>query len=60
MPVTSRIVETAGVAAEATAGGSADHLTSPGAALGTVDVSSTHRTDIGSHLSAAARECTRM
>src|SRR5207253_3299401 len=36
LPVTSKIVETAGVAVEATAGGSADHLTSPGAALGTV------------------------
>src|SRR5437870_7643176 len=36
MPVTSRIVETAGVAIEATAGVSAEHLTSPGAALGTV------------------------
>src|SRR6059036_2505103 len=34
--VTSRIVETAGVAVEATAGVSAEHLTSPGAALGTV------------------------
>src|SRR5438094_3064970 len=36
MPVASRIVETAGVGVEATAGGSAEHLTSPGAALGTV------------------------
>src|SRR3989449_1638135 len=36
LPVTSKIVETAGVAVEATVGGSADHLTSPGAALGTV------------------------
>jgi eukaryotic-like serine/threonine-protein kinase len=36
MPVTSRIAETAGVAVEATAGVSAEHLTSPGAALGTV------------------------
>src|SRR2546425_1364338 len=35
MPVTSRIVETA-VGVEATAGVSAEHLTSPGAALGTV------------------------
>src|SRR5213594_3388471 len=36
LPVTSKIVQTAGVAVEATAGPSADHLTSPGAALGTV------------------------
>src|SRR5712691_6501981 len=36
MPVSSRIVETAGVGIEATVGGSAEHLTSPGAALGTV------------------------
>src|SRR5438309_771477 len=36
LPVTSKIVETAGVVVEATAGGSADHLTSPSAALGTV------------------------
>jgi len=36
MPVTSRIVETAGVGVEATAGVSAEHLTSPGAALGTI------------------------
>src|SRR5215469_8727061 len=36
MSVTSRIVETAGVEIEATAGGSAPHLTSPGTALGTV------------------------
>src|SRR5437667_595077 len=36
LPVTSRIVETTGVAVEATAGGSAEHLTSPGSALGTV------------------------
>src|SRR5713101_4007213 len=36
MPVSSRIVETAGVGVEATAGVSAEHLTSPGAALGTV------------------------
>src|SRR5206468_7756492 len=35
LPVTSRIVET-GVAVDATAGPSAEHLTSPGAALGTV------------------------
>src|SRR5438034_9913787 len=35
LPVTSRIVET-GVAVEATAGPSAEHLTSPGSALGTV------------------------
>jgi len=34
--VTSRIVETAGAAVEATVGVSAEHLTSPGAALGTV------------------------
>src|SRR3989454_12418059 len=34
LPVTSKIVETAGVAVEATVGGSADHLSSPGAALG--------------------------
>src|SRR5437879_3021144 len=36
LPVTSKIVETAGVAVEATAGPSAEHLTSPGSALGTV------------------------
>src|SRR5438034_4418399 len=36
MPVASRIVETAGVGVEATAGVSAAHLTSPGTALGTV------------------------
>jgi hypothetical protein len=36
MPVGSRIVETAGVGVEATAGVSAEHLTSPGATLGTV------------------------
>src|SRR5438552_639200 len=36
MPVSNRIVETAGVAVEATAGPSAEHLTSPGSALGTV------------------------
>jgi eukaryotic-like serine/threonine-protein kinase len=36
MPVTSRIVESAGVGVEATAGVSAEHLTSPGAALGTI------------------------
>src|SRR5437899_4514496 len=36
LPVASRIVETAGVGVEATAGVSAEHLTSPGAALGTV------------------------
>src|SRR5437870_420324 len=36
MPVASRIVETAGVGIEATVGGSAEHLTSPGSALGTV------------------------
>jgi len=36
LPVTSRIGETAGAAVEATAGVSAEHLTSPGAALGTV------------------------
>src|SRR5437870_8180886 len=36
MPVASRIVETAGVGVEATAGVSAEHLTSPGTALGTV------------------------
>src|SRR5246127_4626283 len=36
MPVPSRIAETAGVAVEATAGVSAEHLTSPGAALGTI------------------------
>src|SRR5438552_6051622 len=34
--VTSRIIDTAAVAVEATAGVSAEHLTSPGAALGTV------------------------
>ena len=36
IPVASRIVETAGVEVEATAGVSAEHLTSPGTALGTV------------------------
>jgi eukaryotic-like serine/threonine-protein kinase len=36
MPVPSRIAETAGVAVEATAGPSVEHLTSPGAALGTI------------------------
>src|SRR5213594_2514241 len=36
LSVTGRMVETAGVAVEATAGVSAEHLTSPGAALGTV------------------------
>jgi serine/threonine protein kinase len=36
MPVNSRIVDTAGVGFEATAGVSAEHLTSPGATLGTV------------------------
>jgi eukaryotic-like serine/threonine-protein kinase len=36
MPVPSRIAETAGVAVEATAGASVEHLTSPGAALGTI------------------------
>src|SRR5438876_8212671 len=36
LSVTSRIVETAGVGVEATAGVSAAHLTSPGTALGTV------------------------
>ncbi len=36
MPVASRIVETAGVAVEATAGASVEHLTSPGSALGTI------------------------
>ena len=36
MPAASRIMETAGVGIEATAGVSAEHLTSPGAALGTV------------------------
>src|SRR2546422_5780548 len=36
LSVTSRIVETAGVPVEATAGVSAEHLTRPGAALGTV------------------------
>jgi eukaryotic-like serine/threonine-protein kinase len=36
LPVASRIVETAGVGIEATAGVSAEHLTSPGAALGTI------------------------
>src|SRR5947209_15827426 len=36
MPVASRMVETAGVGIEATVGGSAEHLTSPGAALGTI------------------------
>jgi serine/threonine protein kinase len=36
LPVTSRIPEAAGVALEVTAGVSAEHLTSPGAALGTV------------------------
>src|SRR5881296_3718219 len=36
LSVTSKIVETAGAVIEATAGVSAEHLTSPGAALGTV------------------------
>src|SRR5207249_9419864 len=36
LSVTSRILETAGVAIDATAGVSAEHLTNPGAALGTV------------------------
>src|SRR5438309_4475715 len=36
LSVTSRIIDSAGVAVEATAGVSAEHLTSPGAALGTV------------------------
>jgi eukaryotic-like serine/threonine-protein kinase len=36
LPVTSRIVETSGVAVEVTAGASAEHLTSPGTAIGTV------------------------
>src|SRR2546426_382055 len=36
IPVASRIVETAGVGVEATTGVSAEHLTSPGTALGTV------------------------
>src|SRR5438309_747092 len=36
MAVASRMVETAGVGVEATAGVSAEHLTSPGTALGTV------------------------
>src|SRR5437016_690172 len=36
MAVASRIAETAGVGVEATAGVSAEHLTSPGTALGTV------------------------
>src|SRR5215470_6872531 len=36
LPVASRMVETAGVGVQATAGVSAEHLTSPGAALGTV------------------------
>ena len=36
MPAASRIMETEGVGIEATAGVSAEHLTSPGAALGTV------------------------
>src|SRR5438128_4655900 len=36
MAVASRVVETAGVGVEATAGVSAEHLTSPGTALGTV------------------------
>ena len=36
LSVSSRIVETAGVAAEATAGGVAEHLTSPGTMVGTV------------------------
>ena len=36
LPVSRRIVETAGVGVEATAGVSAEHLTSPGATVGTV------------------------
>src|SRR5207249_1808941 len=36
LSVSSRILETAGVAIDATAGVSAEHLTNPGAALGTV------------------------
>src|SRR3982751_1441698 len=36
MPVSSRIVETVGAGIEVTAGVSPEHLTSPGAALGTV------------------------
>src|SRR5438552_7941749 len=36
LSVTSRIAETAGVGVDATAGVSAEHLTNPGAALGTV------------------------
>jgi len=36
LSVTSRIIDSAGVAVEATAGVSAEHLTSPGASLGTV------------------------
>src|SRR5438876_2889396 len=36
LPAASRIVETAGVGIEVTAGPSAEHLTSPGTALGTV------------------------
>src|SRR2546426_9424551 len=36
MPVASRMVETAGVGIEGTVGGSAEHLTSPGAALGAI------------------------
>src|SRR2546422_5462676 len=36
IPVASKIVETAGVGVEATTGVSAEHLTSPGTALGTV------------------------
>jgi serine/threonine protein kinase len=36
MPVPSRMAEAAGVAVEATAGVSVEHLTSPGSALGTV------------------------
>jgi eukaryotic-like serine/threonine-protein kinase len=35
-PIKSRVMEVAGVTVEATAGVSAEHLTSPGAALGTV------------------------
>jgi serine/threonine protein kinase len=35
-PMGSRMIEAAGVTVEATAGASAEHLTSPGAALGTV------------------------